>query len=108
MLVGRLPQRHSAHTTRHPGHGRIAQLVKQLTLSQRVLGSSPSASTIFHLNFIGLCEASECADLALPATGNTAGNEPTPTNILSESRSEEHRVGKECVSQCRSRWSPDH
>src|SRR3546814_11359954 len=23
-------------------------------------------------------------------------------------RSEERRVGKECVSQCRSRWAPDH
>src|SRR3546814_5640589 len=26
----------------------------------------------------------------------------------SEARSEERRVGKECVSTCRSRWSPDH
>src|SRR3546814_1957841 len=25
-----------------------------------------------------------------------------------ESRSEERRVGKECVSRCRSRWSPYH
>src|SRR3546814_17021380 len=25
-----------------------------------------------------------------------------------ESRSAERRVGKECVSTCRSRWSPDH
>src|SRR3546814_13880090 len=25
-----------------------------------------------------------------------------------EDRSEERRVGKECVSTCRSRWSPDH
>src|SRR3546814_14959240 len=25
-----------------------------------------------------------------------------------EVRSEERRVGKECVSTCRSRWSPDH
>src|SRR3546814_13876134 len=25
-----------------------------------------------------------------------------------EGRSEERRVGKECVSTCRSRWSPDH
>src|SRR3546814_15290071 len=25
-----------------------------------------------------------------------------------EHRSEERRVGKECVSTCRSRWSPDH
>ena len=30
-----------------PPCGRIAQLVEQLTLNQRVLGSSPSASTIF-------------------------------------------------------------
>src|SRR3546814_15225071 len=26
----------------------------------------------------------------------------------SADRSEERRVGKECVSTCRSRWSPDH
>src|SRR3546814_16714255 len=25
-----------------------------------------------------------------------------------DTRSEERRVGKECVSTCRSRWSPDH
>src|SRR3546814_7185290 len=25
-----------------------------------------------------------------------------------EARSEERRVGKECVSTCRSRWSPNH
>src|SRR3546814_8629311 len=28
--------------------------------------------------------------------------------ILAEGRSEERRVGKECVSTCRSRWSPYH
>src|SRR3546814_17253149 len=27
---------------------------------------------------------------------------------IAESRSEERRVGKECVSTCRSRWSPYH
>src|SRR3546814_12890291 len=27
---------------------------------------------------------------------------------LARSRSEERRVGKECVSTCRSRWWPDH
>src|SRR3546814_4579469 len=37
-----------------------------------------------------------------------------PDNLLSlprsrrNSRSEERRVGKECVSTCRSRWSPYH
>src|SRR3546814_18978173 len=30
------------------------------------------------------------------------------TVIAGEARSEERRVGKECVSTCRSRWSPYH
>src|SRR3546814_14170363 len=34
-------------------------------------------------------------------------NSERPRNRLS-SRSEERRVGKECVSTCRSRWSPYH
>src|SRR3546814_13131319 len=29
-------------------------------------------------------------------------------NYTVNERSEERRVGKECVSTCRSRWSPDH
>src|SRR3546814_16361379 len=29
-------------------------------------------------------------------------------SLASEARSEERRVGKECVSTCRSRWSPYH
>src|SRR3546814_9292034 len=31
-----------------------------------------------------------------------------PTSTPSPTRSEERRVGKECVSTCRSRWSPYH
>ncbi len=37
---------HGVHTS---GRGRIAQLVEQLTLNQRVLGSSPSAPTTYLL-----------------------------------------------------------
>src|SRR3546814_13349146 len=34
---------------------------------------------------------------------------PAPKHaIRTQSRSEESRVGKECVSTCRSRWSPYH
>src|SRR3546814_11679440 len=29
-------------------------------------------------------------------------------NVANDKRSEERRVGKECVSTCRSRWSPYH
>jgi hypothetical protein len=50
LLTARLQQR-GATPGRHskpPRNGRIAQLVEQLTLNQRVLGSSPSASTILH------------------------------------------------------------
>src|SRR3546814_15622381 len=31
-----------------------------------------------------------------------------PLRLLAGLRSEERRVGKECVSTCRSRWSPSH
>src|SRR3546814_2838867 len=33
---------------------------------------------------------------------------PQAQRLVSEVRSEERRVGKECVSTCRSRWSPYH
>src|SRR3546814_16459685 len=32
----------------------------------------------------------------------------SPASVAMSKRSEERRVGKECVSTCRSRWSPDH
>src|SRR3546814_15086144 len=32
----------------------------------------------------------------------------SPTRATGTKRSEERRVGKECVSTCRSRWSPNH
>src|SRR3546814_14747935 len=33
---------------------------------------------------------------------------PVVLRIVGPARSEERRVGKECVSTCRSRWSPYH
>src|SRR3546814_12892014 len=50
------------------------------------------------------------------ATSNTVTRAPAPSErgpaasvgAKARSRSEERRVGKECVSTCRSRWSPDH
>ena len=35
------------------------------------------------------------------------GHENIPIEVI-DARSEERRVGKECVSTCRSRWSPYH
>src|SRR3546814_19432482 len=47
----------------------------------------------------GMAEA--CRTLDFPVV---SGN----VSLYNETRSEERRVGKECVSTCRSRWSPTH
>src|SRR3546814_14800700 len=39
------------------------------------------------------------------ATGGCASDRLKP-GVVAKGRSEERRVGKECVSTCRSRWSP--
>src|SRR3546814_8351372 len=46
----------------------------------------------------------DVADASAPLQG-VAGNLP---GVAGRTRSEERRVGKECVSTCRSRWSPYH
>src|SRR3546814_12317363 len=40
--------------------------------------------------------------------GSPAGRYTNDKRIAQAVRSEERRVGKECVSTCRSRWSPYH
>src|SRR3546814_2368062 len=62
-----------------------------------------------------LAEAVDAAygrHLTINATGATAallGDIGVPTELMRGfARSEERRVGKECVSTCRSRWSPYH
>src|SRR3546814_11521518 len=46
----------------------------------------------------------EAAGVKAPSMVNGVTQQP----IDGTSRSEERRVGKECVSTCRSRWSPYH
>ena len=45
-----------------------------------------------------------------PAAEDLSGRKPEPDAVSGESgaRSEERRVGKECLRLCRSRWSPYH
>ena len=42
------------------------------------------------------------------ATTTVHGMPSTTTPTTTTARSEERRVGKECLTQCRSRWSPYH
>src|SRR3546814_11025063 len=44
-------------------------------------------------------------DILIPSIGNRV---LVVHHADSETRSEERRVGKECVSKCRSRWSPEN
>src|SRR3546814_14596306 len=47
-------------------------------------------------------------EVAAGAIRLAADGFPTSSMLASFVRSEERRVGKECVSTCRSRWSPYH
>src|SRR3546814_19504485 len=50
-----------------------------------------------HVGVAGMDTIERGPDMLMIIAGGTAAE-----------RSEERRVGKECVSTCRSRWSPDH
>src|SRR3546814_9443470 len=62
----------------------------------------------------GLAEATGVeADVAFATVGYMLTMKPLDAHIRTANpymtgRSEERRVGKECVSKCRSRWSPYH
>src|SRR3546814_1040400 len=45
---------------------------------------------------------------SIPRLRRVEKDEGTSVLIAGRKRSEERRVGKECVSTCRSRWSPYH
>src|SRR3546814_15397241 len=49
--------------------------------------------------------------ITVTVTGTRGGASTSATSLATKpvaKRSEERRVGKECVSTCRSRWSPYH
>src|SRR3546814_2698157 len=59
---------------------------------------------------VGLLEAARRGDTGDRAAGGVqvGGEAEAVGDGVAEARSEERRVGKECVSTCRSRWSPYH
>src|SRR3546814_17560637 len=75
------------------------------------------AHGVLRLDAIGKVEDIEHLDIVLQSEdcdpdrhAGVALARPSPgaAPTLGERRSEERRVGKECVSTCRSRWSPYH
>src|SRR3546814_1095784 len=74
---------------------RISDWSSDVCSSDLALGLFHLASPIGTLIGVGIC-------------GWMAAHYGWRSAIIAVSRSEERRVGKECVSTCRSRWSPYH
>ena len=55
---------------------------------------------------LAVCIAVSLGDYTAPVLSLDAVGESAEKST--ETRSEERRVGKECASMCRSRWSPYH
>src|SRR3546814_14584436 len=53
-------------------------------------------------------QGSMLPSIGLRVGSNWVGSAERPLDRPRPKRSEERRVGKECVSTCRSRWSPYH
>src|SRR3546814_12391397 len=64
-----------------------------------VINNDPDVKSIFINIFGGITKGDEVANGIITAMGRVDIGVP---------RSEERRVGKECVSTCRSRWWPLH
>src|SRR3546814_14740227 len=74
-------------------------------LSRQLTGVDIVQATGWHFLVGGVVLAVVASGVeGLPAIGWT----PRFVLVLAFLRSEERRVGKECVSTCRSRWSPYH
>src|SRR3546814_874713 len=101
----------SAVPTRSPGLLRSTAVFSAMTLLSRLAGF---ARDMLQASLFGVSAAMDAFVIAyrIPnylrrifAEGSFAS---AFVPVFSEIRSEERRVGKECVSTCRSRWSPYH
>src|SRR3546814_11245590 len=84
--------------------GEVVEAPTEETGEEEVVAETPGAEEI---------SVAEEAEKPSPLKGRGLGEgaEAAPASAaipLSPERSEERRVGKECVSTCRSRWSPYH
>src|SRR3546814_18189602 len=92
-----------------------AYLVQDEALERTAAGAFDAADHPFDAMWEVAIESDESLDVLIPLLSGLSARlhplvDPTRSAALAgtEHRSEERRVGKECVSPCRSRWSPYH
>src|SRR3546814_12737723 len=71
---------------------------------------SPVRSTAEELSFTGEPLAAQDEQIVVTGSRIRGGQTTSPITTISrrDARSEGRRVGEECGSTCRSRWSPSH
>src|SRR3546814_13575249 len=85
-----------------PEHSRHIGSARQASISSGVFGMKSSGVSLL------LISDRQCRALHAPQQQADAVRRAKLVLVPVRIRSEERRVGKECVSTCRSRWSPDH
>src|SRR3546814_12039237 len=85
--------------------GRIAIRLDQL---QDLDAYRPFGGRPLHGRLIGIVHRRSRADNVLLEEGELQSVHVDEPRFVGDVRSAERRVGKECVSTCRTRWSPYH
>src|SRR3546814_7805123 len=86
-------------------HTRCALVTGVQTCALPILLSVPRETSCLRREPSGICSGR----LGRTTCGSIPGFVPAIRSLrITTLRSEERRVGKECVSTCRSRWSPYH
>src|SRR3546814_15325352 len=93
-------------------HSWVGRADNEVAVARRMaeLGYAGFACDLYGKGVLGT-NKEECAALMNPLMADRAGLQSRLlhwVDVVRALRSEERRVGNECVSTCRSRWSPDH
>src|SRR3546814_11815461 len=87
--------------------GILALLLVVRPLMARLL-ETPAPADAVEQQMLLAGQPQPMAALTGPTMSSETGDAMEDGSAIQQERSEERRVGKECVSTCRSRWSPYH
>src|SRR3546814_20891565 len=100
------PRTHSTSTVRVTGRTRRSGRLRQFQVWNHIFRSDAMLNKV--MNFLRDEEGATAIEYGLIVGLIAAVLVAILLAIGGADRSEERRVGKECVSTCRSRWSPYH